>query len=78
MDYPRHDHQILDEDYPDIAQLWCDAVGADFEACYLHEEGKIEEAEEMWKLHEELWAEYAFAAKLVLTGNEEYEAWLQK
>lgn len=71
--YPRGYHQILDEDYPDVFQLWVDAVNADFDAYYLHEEGKTKEAEEMWKLHEELWAEYEFAAKIVLTGDEEAE-----
>jgi len=67
----RNYHQILEEDYPDIHQLWCDAVNADFEADFLYGQGKTKEAEAMWEYHEEKWAEYCFASKLVLTGHED-------
>ncbi len=69
----RDEHQILQEDYPDIHQLWCDAVNADFQTEYFYEQGKPKEAEASWKLHEEKWAEYLFASKLVLTGHKDLE-----
>lgn len=69
----RDHHDILREDYPDIHQLWCDAVNADFESQLLEEQGKRDEAEAMWEYHEEKWAEYCFASKLVLTGHEDLE-----
>ena len=58
--------EILMEDYPDIWQMWCDAVNADFRGEELYQEGKFEEAIEQWKIHEDKWEEYEFAAKLVL------------
>lgn len=69
----RNKHQLLNEDYPEIYQLWCDAVNAGDNAERLTYEDKHKEAEEMYKRHWELWKEYAFASKLVLIGHKDLQ-----
>jgi len=56
----------LVDHYPEIHELWCDAVNADFDSEFLYEEGKLREAEEKNREHEVLWDEYLIASKLVL------------
>lgn len=65
-------HEILDEDYPEIAQLWAEAVNADFESIYLEDAGKTEEAKKMREIHNTKWAEYKLAVKLVLGVEYKY------
>ncbi len=71
MTCPVNYHTIIYEEYPDVHIIWCQAVDADFEAHELYEQGKIEEAKEIWKVHREKWAEYEFATKLIFEGPDE-------
>ena len=65
-------YEILDEEYPEIAQLWAEAVNADFESIYLDEEGKTEESKKMREIHEKKWAEYKLAVKLAMGVDYRY------
>ena len=68
MTWPNDYHIILMDDYPEVHELWCEAVNADFGAEDLYEQGKTEEADALWKIHEEKWAEYMFITKIIFTG----------
>ena len=71
MAYPANYHTILYDEYPEIHELWCEAVNADFGTEELYEQGKLKEAEELYKFHEEKWAEYVLATKLIFEGSDE-------
>ena len=63
-------HRILQEEYPDVYEMWVEAVNADFESEALFQEGKFEEANMAAKFHVEKWEEYQLASKLIFCGDE--------
>lgn len=71
MTYPVDLHIIIMDEYPEIHELWCEAVNADFGADELYEHGKIKEADALWKIHEEKWADYVLSIKLIFEGPDE-------
>lgn len=73
MTWPANYHTILYDEYPDVFQLWAEAVEADDASLFLYEEGKVEESNAMCKLHEEKWAEYLLASKLIFEGWKDEE-----
>ncbi len=63
--------QIIINEYPDIDQLLKDAHVAASKTLFLDNNGRTDEAKMMWKLHEELFEQYMFAEKLVVTDRKD-------
>ena len=68
-------YEILYDDYPEIAQLWAEAVNAELEAAEIDwpganlSEDDKKRIKELDELHQRKWAEYKLAVKLALGGE---------
>lgn len=67
LEYNGDYHSYLMDHYPEIHQLWCDAVNADFDSYYLYETGNTKEADKKFAEHEDLWNQYQIAYKIILS-----------
>ena len=67
------DQEILEDDHPEILQLLRDSWDASAKCLSLEKVGKTEEAIKMWRIHEDLFNQYMFASKLVLTNHEDLD-----